>query len=76
MSMNIIRQHIKKGKPVIGIRTASHAFQLRKETLPSGHEEWTNWDHEIIEAIIMVILEKGYLQNPSNISRSTSSNFG
>ena len=33
--MNMIRQHIKKGKPVIGIRTASHAFQLRKETLPS-----------------------------------------
>jgi type 1 glutamine amidotransferase len=46
--MNMIRLHIKKGKPVIGIRTASHAFQLRKETLPVGHQEWTNWDHEII----------------------------
>jgi type 1 glutamine amidotransferase len=46
--MNMIRLHIKKGKPVIGIRTASHAFQLRKETLPVGHEEWTNWDQEII----------------------------
>ena len=29
--MNRIRKHIKKGKPVAGIRTASHAFQLRKE---------------------------------------------
>ena len=46
--MNMVRQHIKGGKPVIGIRTASHAFQLMKETLPVGHQEWTNWDHEII----------------------------
>jgi type 1 glutamine amidotransferase len=46
--MDMVRQHIKGGKPVIGIRTASHAFQLRKETLPVGHQEWTNWDHEII----------------------------
>ena len=46
--MNLIRSHIAKGKPVIGIRTASHAFQLRKEKLPNGHQEWTEWDKEII----------------------------
>ena len=59
--MNIIRQHIKKGKPVIGIRTTSHAFQLRKETLPSGHEEWTNWDNEIIGGNYQGHLGKGLL---------------
>mgnify|MGYP001161664298 FL=1 len=47
-TMELIRSHIAKGKPIIGIRTASHAFQLRKETLPSGHQEWPEWDREII----------------------------
>ena len=46
--MELIRSHIAKGKPIIGIRTASHAFELRKETLPSGHQEWPEWDREII----------------------------
>ena len=47
-TMNLIRSHIVKGKPIIGIRTASHAFQLRKEKLPMGHKEWPSWDREII----------------------------
>ena len=47
-TMELIRSHIAKGKPIIGIRTASHAFQLRKETLPSGHQEWPEWDREIM----------------------------
>jgi type 1 glutamine amidotransferase len=46
--MNLIRSHIIKGKPVIGIRTASHAFQLRNEKLPIGHKEWPTWDRDII----------------------------
>ena len=29
-TMELIRSHIAKGKPIIGIRTASHAFQFRK----------------------------------------------
>ena len=47
-TMEQIRSHIAKGKPIIGIRTASHAFQLRKEKLPIGHQEWPEWDREII----------------------------
>jgi type 1 glutamine amidotransferase len=47
-TMELIRSHIAKGKPIIGIRTASHAFQLRKEKLPIGHQEWPEWDREII----------------------------
>ncbi len=47
-TMNLIRSHIVKGKPVIGIRTTSHAFQLRKEKLPIGHKEWPTWDRDII----------------------------
>lgn len=47
-TMKLIRLHISKGKPIIGIRTASHAFQLRKEKVPDGHQEWPEWDREVI----------------------------
>ncbi len=44
-----IRRHIAAGKPVVGIRTASHAFAVRKgQPLPAGHAEWTAWDAEVI----------------------------
>jgi len=46
--MNSIRNHIDEAKPVLGIRTASHAFELRKESLPKDHQEWTSWDREVI----------------------------
>lgn len=48
ITMNSIRNHIIEGKPVAAIRTASHPFQLRKEVLPTGHQEWTEWDREVI----------------------------
>jgi len=47
-TMVLIRKHVADGKPVLGIRTASHAFALRKETLPEGHETWNDWDRKII----------------------------
>ena len=47
-TMSLIRQHVVVAKPVLGIRTASHAFALRKETLPEGHETWDDWDNKII----------------------------
>ena len=39
---------VTDGKPVIGIRTASHAFALRKETPPDGHGTWDEWDKTIM----------------------------
>ena len=47
-TMNLIRKHVSGGKPVLGIRTASHAFSLRKETPPEGHETWDEWDKFIM----------------------------
>jgi hypothetical protein len=47
-TMNMIRAHIESGKSVVGIRTASHPFELRKEEVPRGHAEWTKWDAEVI----------------------------
>lgn len=37
-----IKDHLAQGKPLIGIRTANHAFSLPEETVESGHDTW--WD--------------------------------
>ena len=47
-TMKLIHSHFTRGKPIIGIRTSSHAFQLRKEKLLDGHQEWPEWDREVI----------------------------
>ena len=66
--MNRIRKHINEGKPVAGIRTASHAFQLRKEALPAGHAEWTKWDGEVIGGNYSGHLGKGLVCNIQSTS--------
>ena len=45
--MDLIRQYVQRGKPVIGIRTASHAFDVRDDTsvLLAG---WPEFDEEIL----------------------------
>jgi len=39
--MDRIRTHLAKGKPLVGIRTANHAFSVREEVL-EGYTDW--WD--------------------------------
>ena len=44
-----IREHLGRGKPVVGIRTSSHAFALQKPALPpAGHAEWARFDQEVL----------------------------
>ena len=43
----VIREFVAAGKPVIGIRTASHAFSLRNAPAPEGLADWTTWDADI-----------------------------
>ena len=43
----IVEKFIKSGKPVIGIRTANHAFSLHGEDPPSGYKAWEAFDAEI-----------------------------
>jgi type 1 glutamine amidotransferase len=45
--MRLIRKYIESGKPVIGIRTASHAFDARGKA-PAGHHEWRSFDSDIL----------------------------
>ena len=47
-TMSLIRKHVADGKPVLGIRTASHAFDLRKGSPPEGHETWDDWDKTVM----------------------------
>jgi len=48
--MEAIRAFIAAGKPVVGIRTASHAFALRGKDArpPAGCADWPDFDHEIL----------------------------
>ncbi|HUR45521.1 MAG TPA: ThuA domain-containing protein [Candidatus Saccharimonadales bacterium] len=49
-NMALIRKHIADGKPVVGIRTASHAFALRGKdvTVPEGHADWPTFDQDVL----------------------------
>ncbi|MGC6458123.1 MAG: PVC-type heme-binding CxxCH protein [Akkermansiaceae bacterium] len=45
--MEAISNFIKAGKPVIGIRTASHAFSLRGKPAPKDHGVWESFDPDV-----------------------------
>ena len=46
--LNLIRKFVTAGKPVIGIRTANHAFALRGDQKPpAGHAAWQTWDPDV-----------------------------
>jgi len=47
-TMNLIRNHVSLGKPIIAIRTTSHAFDLKNSPVPKGHQVWTEWDKKVI----------------------------
>lgn len=42
--MDVLKAYVASGKPVIGIRTASHAFHLRNQPPPSGLADWPDID--------------------------------
>lgn len=40
--MKLFQKYLKKGNPLVGIRTANHAFSVREDNIPSTHTDW--WD--------------------------------
>jgi type 1 glutamine amidotransferase len=44
--MALIRDHLNRGKPMAGIRTASHAFGAKPPD--TQHEGWENFDSEVL----------------------------
>jgi type 1 glutamine amidotransferase len=44
-----IRAYVEAGRPVAGIRTASHAFSLRNnQPPPAGHQAWPEFDAQVL----------------------------
>jgi type 1 glutamine amidotransferase len=48
--MDRIKNHLKQGKPLVGIRTANHAFSVREENIPAGYEDWWEFVPDILGA--------------------------
>ena len=45
--MALIRAHLDAGKPLVGIRTTSHAFDTKGKA-PKGHADWRKFDPEVL----------------------------
>jgi type 1 glutamine amidotransferase/nicotinamidase-related amidase len=45
--MAFIRKYLAAGKPLVGIRTACHAFDSRGQA-PAGHVEWKTFDRDVL----------------------------
>ena len=45
--MKILRNWVSQGKPVVGIRTACHAFSLRGKQPRPPLETWEAWDPQV-----------------------------
>ncbi len=47
--LDAVRAHVAAGKPVVGIRTASHAYSLRNNMPPpEGHGSWLDFDPAVL----------------------------
>ena len=46
--MASFRRFVQAGKPLVGIRTASHAFSPKKDALPPGRVDWPEFDKEVL----------------------------
>ncbi|MFN0066043.1 MAG: ThuA domain-containing protein [Limisphaerales bacterium] len=47
--LEALRAHLAAGRPVVGLRTASHAFAPRGD-VPAGHAAWPEFDQEVLGA--------------------------
>ncbi|MDA1229181.1 MAG: ThuA domain-containing protein [Planctomycetota bacterium] len=46
--LDIVRRFVDSGKPLLGIRTASHAFSQRTEQPPEGLLAWPEFDGQVL----------------------------
>jgi len=46
--LELVRRYLRQGKPLVGIRTASHAFALRDGQPPEGCAAWPEFDPEVL----------------------------
>lgn len=47
--LDVLRRYVLAGKPIVGIRTAGHAFALSPgQKAPPGGADWPSWDADVI----------------------------
>jgi type 1 glutamine amidotransferase len=46
--LDLVRKHVAAGKPIVGIRTASHAFAGRENQAPEGLAQWVEFDADVL----------------------------
>lgn len=46
--MDALKAFVAAGKPILAIRTSSHAFHLRGKPAPEGHALWESFDPEVL----------------------------
>lgn len=46
--LDLIKNYLKAGNPLVGIRTANHAFSVRDKNIPEGYEDWWEFVPEIL----------------------------
>ena len=57
--LSLLKEYLDKGHPLVGIRTTSHAFGLRRrQPPPKGHTTWENFDQEVLGATYRGHLDK------------------
>ena len=44
--MRFIDDYLKRGKPILGLRNAVHAFKLNVRSFDSGYEHYVNYYNE------------------------------
>ena len=71
---SILNEYIWSDKPIVAIRTSSHAFELRNEVAPEGHQQFKNFDRVILggdyeghygkELQATVLFDRDFLNHP------------
>ena len=46
--LSYLRNHVEAGKPLVAIRTSSHAFAPRLETKTDAIDVWPEFDHDVL----------------------------
>ena len=46
--LQLVRNFVAAGKPLVGVRTTSHAFATRDETTPAGRATWQRFDRDVL----------------------------
>lgn len=46
--MDLLKKFVSSGKPVLGIRTASHAFDANNKPVPAATEQWPTFDKDVL----------------------------